>query len=66
MSTWLRSSRASVVGRSGSPWAKLTIASHVHVTWPSHSLRIASWKAACLAVDSATALAWWCAWVLSA
>jgi hypothetical protein len=51
MSTWLASSRASVACRSGSPAAKLTIASRVHVMWSSHSLRIASWKAACRAVS---------------
>src|SRR3954452_9258656 len=54
MSAWLRSSRSSVAWRSGRPAAKLTIASRVQVMWSSHSLRMPSWSATCLA-DSR----WW-------
>ena len=47
--------------RSGSPPAKLTIARRVQVTWSSHSLRIASWKASWRAVSAWLEAA--CSWV---
>src|SRR5215211_5878233 len=61
MSVWLRRRRVSVAEKSGRSWAKLTIARRVHVTWSSHSLRIASWNFACLAIAlDETATAWSC------
>src|SRR5690242_3156128 len=60
MSDWLRSSLASVAGRSGAPAAKLTIARRVHVMWSSHSLRMPSCRRAArtLRVAAALAAAW--------
>src|SRR6185369_10359140 len=58
MSTWLASRRSTVGWRSGSEpdsVAALTRKSRVQVMWSSHSLRIASWKLARLAIALASA-----------
>src|SRR5262245_55268953 len=58
MSAWLASNRSAVGPRSGSDAgvvAALTMYSRVQVMWSSHSLRIASWKAARLGLS---AVAW--------
>ena len=54
MSAWFASSRVAVASKPFEPSAKVTMASRVHVTWSSHSLRMASWNASCLAVRTAT------------
>ncbi len=61
MSAWFLSSRPAVAEKPFEPSAKETIASRVQVTWSSHSFRIRSWKASCLAVNACAA--WACACV---